>query len=264
MPRNDLAMGPAVLAACCAICLAGSSGAMAGDTFTSGTGTANQYAIERFPEKPDTTKRMVVVLVHGTDGLRKFGGQLRSFAKDLAGRGYLVVLPNYFGKDDNAEKNGTPVEEVQRLSDAIKWAVGQPDVDKGHIGLVGYSLGAALALRYAETNPPSAVQVIVDNYGPTDATDTRMSTTLGLTWKIVEDAPKLPPTLILHNRKDEIVKIRVHSDPLAAALRKAKVESDFISYDDGDPEVGFHPFLPGSKADMDSKEKMIDWLKKHL
>ena len=173
------------------------------------------------------------------------------------------MLPNYFGKDDNAGKNGSPDEEVQRLSDAIKWAVGQPDVDKGHTGLIGYSLGAALALRYAETNP-SAVRAIVDNYGPTDAMDPRMSTTLGLTWKIVEDASKLPPTLILHNRKDKIVDIHVHSEPLIAALRKAKVESDFIPYDDGDPEVGFHPFLPGSKADADSKGKMIDWLKKHL
>jgi hypothetical protein len=47
-------------------------------------------------------------------------------------------------------------------------------------------------------------------------------------------------------------------------LRKAKVESNFISYDDGDPAVGFHPFLPGSMADTDSKAKTIDWLKKHL
>lgn len=263
MQRNHLAMESAVLAACCAICLAGSSGAMAGDTFTSGTGTNNKYAIERFPEKPDTTKRKVVVLVHGTDGLRKFGGELRSIAKDLAGRGYLVVLPNYFGTDDNAEKNGSPDEEVQRLSDAIKWAAGQTDVETGHIGLVGYSLGAALSLRYAETNP-MAIRVIVDHYGPTDPRDPMMSTTLDPKWKIVDDAAKLPPTLILHNRKDMIVKMRLHSEPLIEALRKAKVKSDFIPYDDGDPEVAFHPFLPGSKADMESKGKMIDWLKHHL
>jgi len=78
---------------------------------------------KRFPEKPDspTHKRKVVVMVHGTDGLQNFGGELRSFAKDLASRGYLAVLPNYFGKSDAATKTGTPNEQVNRLSDAIKW-----------------------------------------------------------------------------------------------------------------------------------------------
>jgi dienelactone hydrolase len=248
-----------ILAAYCSICFY-TSGARAGETFTSGM---VQYAIERFPEKPDSTKRKVVVLIHGTDGLQNFGGQLRSFAKDLAGRGYLAVLPNYFGKTDAAMKNGSPNEQVDRLTDAIKWAADLPDADKGHIGLVGYSLGAALALRYAETHPAS-VRLIVDSYGPTDAKDERMSTTLDPTWDIVADAPKLPPTLILHNKKDKIVDIHVHSDPLIAALRKAKIESDFIAYDDGDPHVGFHPFLPGSDADKESKKKTIEWLMKYL
>ena len=260
MPRNYQALRCVVLAVACAICLGRSPGAMAGATFRSGT---DDYAIERFPAKADTTKRKVVVLVHGTDGLQRFGGQLRSFAASLAALGYLVALPNYFGKDDTAQKNGSPDQEVQRLADAIKWAAGQPDADRGHVGLIGYSLGSALALRYSEMNP-TTVQVVVDNYGPTDSSDPRMSTTLGSTWKIVEDAPKLPPTLILHNQKDLIVDIHVHSEPLIAALRKAKVESDFISYDDGDRAVAFHPFLPGSMADTDSKTKAIDWLKKHL
>jgi dienelactone hydrolase len=260
MPRNYRALRIVVLTGACAISLGRSPGAMAGATFRSGT---DDYAIERFPAKADTTKRKVVLLVHGTDGLREFGGQLRTFAASLAALGYLVALPNYFGKDDNAQKNGSPDEEVQRLADAIEWASGQSDADNAHVGLIGYSLGAALALRYAEMNPMT-VQVVVDNYGPTDSTDARMSTTLGPMWKIVDDAPKLPPTLILHNQKDLIVDIHVHSDTLIAALRKAKVESDFISYDDGDPAVGFHPFLAGSKADTDSQAKTIDWIKKHL
>ena len=64
-------------------------------------------------------------------------------------------------------KSGTPDEEVQRLADAIDWATGQPDAVKGPIGLVGYSLGSALSLRYAEINPKK-ITAIVDNYGPTD------------------------------------------------------------------------------------------------
>lgn len=212
MPRLDRALrSTAILAAYCSIYFS-SSGAKAGETFTSGM---VQYAVERFPEKPNSKMLKVVVMVHGTDGLQNFGGQFRRFAKDLASRGYLVVLPNYFGKQDDAKKNGSPDEQVNRLTDAIKWAADQPDADKGHIGLVGYSLGAALALRYAETHL-SAVRLIVDNYGPTDAKDERMSTTLDPAWDIVADAPKLPPTLILHNKKDRVVDIHVHSDPLIA------------------------------------------------
>lgn len=260
MPRFASTLrSTAILAAYCSI-FASSAGAEAGEKFTSGM---VDYAIERFPEKPDSKMRKVVVMVHGTDGLQNFGGELRSFAKDLASRGYLAILPNYFGNSNAAKKNGSPNEQVNRLTDAIKWAEDQPDADKGHIALVGYSLGAALALRYAETHL-SAVRLIVDNYGPTDSKDENMSTTLDPAWDIVADAPKLPPTLILHNKKDKVVDIHVHSDPLIAALRKAKIESDFISYDDGDPEVGFHPFLPGSDADKESKKKTIEWLTKYL
>jgi dienelactone hydrolase len=197
MPRSYRALRLVVLAGTCAICLGRSPGAMAGDAFRCGM---DDYAIEHFPAKADTTKRKFVVLVHGTDGLREFGDQLRTFAASLAALGYLVALPNNFGKDDNAQRNGSPDEEVQRLVDSINWAAGQPDADKGHVGLIGYSLGSALALRYTEMNPLT-VQMVVDNCGPTDSTDPRMSTTLGPMWKIVEDAPKLPPILILHNQK---------------------------------------------------------------
>jgi dienelactone hydrolase len=247
----------AVVAACCSSVLSAGV-AKAGDTFTSG---GDKLAIERFPDKPDATMRKVVILVHGTDGLKNFGSQLRKFAKVLAGKGYLAVLPNYFGPVDTAPKNGTPDEEVQRLADAIDWATGQPDAVKGPIGLVGYSLGSALSLRYAEINPKK-ITAIVDNYGPTDQTDPMMSTTLSSGWRIVDDAAKLPPTLVLHNKKDKIVDIKRHSVPLVAALRKAMIKCDFKDYDDGDPELFFHPFLEGGKDDKDSQDRTIDWLDK--
>jgi dienelactone hydrolase len=249
----------AVVAACCSSVLSAGVAKAAG-TFTSG---GDKYAIERFPDKPDTTMRKVVVLVHGTDGLANFGGQLRAFAKVLAGKGYLAVLPNYFGTVDTAPKSGTPDEEVQRLSDAIDWATGQPDAVKGRIGLVGYSLGSALSLRYAEINPMK-ITALVDNYGPTDQTDPRMMGTLSDKWRIVDDAAKLPPTLVLHNKKDEIVVMNRHSVPLVAALRKAMIRCDFKDYDDGDPKLFFHPFLAGGKEDMDSQDKTVDWLDKNL
>ena len=116
---------------------------------------------------------------------------------------------------------------------------------------------------YAETNP-AKVTVVVDNYGPTDATDPKMSMTLSPCWNIVAGASKLPPTLIQHNEKDMIVDMHKHSDPLIAALRKTKVDSKFIPYDDSDEALGFHPFLPGSKADRDSKDETIKWLAKHI
>jgi dienelactone hydrolase len=251
-------IGP--LAGLFALCLAGRTASAQGTfTFMSGGDT---FSIERFPAAPDAKKRPVVVLVHGTDGLAHFGGQLRGFARDLAGLGYLAVLPNYFGTKDDAEKNGFPDDQLRRLTDAVVWAVGQADADPGRTALVGYSLGAALSLMYAETNP-SKVKAVVDHYGPTDAKDPRMSTTLSPAWDIVGGSDKLPPTLILHNRKDQIVPIR-HSEDLAAAPRKAGVDRQFIPFDDGDPDVGFHPFLPNSPADTQAKAKAVEWLRKHL
>jgi dienelactone hydrolase len=234
---------------------------MAGHKYTSG---GADYAIERFPEKPDIKPRKVVVLVHGTDGLKDFGPRLRAFARVLEKHGYLVVLPNYFGLSDSAPKSGTPDEEVQRLSDAIDWATtSQSDADKAHVGLVGYSLGAALSLVYAEENP-GKIKALVDNYGPTDPKAPRMEGTLAMGWTIVKDCAKLPPTLILHNRNDEIVPMKQHSVPLIEALRKTSVKCDFEDYPGGDPKYGFHPFLDGSTEDQNSKQKTIDWLDANL
>lgn len=241
-------------------CIVDPSPARAGETFSSG---GDSFAIERFPAKAGATPRKVVVLVHGTDGLKLFGGRFRDFARELESKGFLVVLPNYFGLDDNAPKSGTPEEEVQRLADAITWAAGQADADKAHVGLVGFSLGSALSLVYAERNP-GAIRALVDNYGPTDPKAPRMSGTLDPRWTIVRDCAKLPPTLILHNRQDEIVPMDQHSVPLIDALRKTPVKCDFQPYPGGDLRYGYHPFVDGSTEDRDSKKRTIDWLTTHL
>lgn len=247
----------AVISSCWSL---GHSSATAGEKYTSG---GADYAIERFPEMPDTRPRKIIVLVHGTDGLKVFGPRLRAFARVLEKRGYLVVLPNYFGTSDSDPKSGTPDEEAQRLSDAIDWATSQTDADKSRVGLVGYSLGAALSLVHAERNP-GKIKALVDNYGPTDPTDPRMAGTLAIGWTIVKDCGKLPPTLILHNRADEIVPMTRHSIPLIDALRRTSVQCDFQDYPGGDRNYAFHPFEDGSPQDQNSRQKTIDWLDANL
>lgn len=222
----------------------------------------NDYAMERFPAKPDGTKRPVVVLVHGIDGLARFGPQMRDFADELAGKGYLVMLPNYFGTTNNAPQNGMPEDLLERLAAAVDLACDDADADKARVALVGYSLGAALSLIYAETNP-ARIKAVVDNYGPTDPKAPRMSGVLSAAWDILGGAAKLPPTLILHNEMDEIVTIS-HSEKLDAAPRKTGTARQLIRLKDGDPMIGFHPCLKDHPEDKRAKRETIAWLVKYL
>lgn len=90
-----------------------------------------------------------------------------------------------------------------------------------------------------------------------------MNTTLSDKWRFVGDAAKLPPILILHNKRDQIVDVNRHSVTLSAALRKAMIKHDFKDYD-GSPAWAFHLFLAGGKDELDSQARTVDGLDKNL
>src|SRR3954453_3894988 len=59
------------------------------------------FAIVRRPEIAGTTKRPVVVMLHGVDGLSEFSRpQIIGFAEEVAGAGYAVFVATYFGATD--------------------------------------------------------------------------------------------------------------------------------------------------------------------
>jgi carboxymethylenebutenolidase len=141
-----------------------------------------------------------VLLLHGSDGLQPpYGADIASFADALAARGIATAIPHYL------EATGTPpgagvFAEIERLrptwrqvcSDALAVLAVDPRFDPAHLGLLGFSLGANLALSLA-MDPPSAAQprCVVDFFGPTQGLESRWAT--------------LPPVLIVHGCDDTLV-----------------------------------------------------------
>ena len=92
-------------------------------------------------------KHPVVLLIHGNFGLgTPYGNQIHGFAKDLAGRGYLTVVPQYY-HDDNPRPDDT-VPYVQTLADAITTLAGRSGADLDRLGLIGFSLGKRGFIRF--------------------------------------------------------------------------------------------------------------------
>jgi dienelactone hydrolase len=223
----------------------------------------HKYEIDRYAEKNASAKRPVVVVFHGVDGTAgESGTEIRKFAEQIAGEGFLVFVPHYFDAADGADT--LPLDQLfdlrvprvgsypARISAAVDYAQKQPDGDSGRLGLVGLSLGGGLAVDYAESVPPGTVNALVDYFGYIPDS------------KIYINAGLLPPTLILHNNADEIVKIIESSQLLLDSLDKTAVIHDHRFYDDANPARRNHPFLPGGLADVDSRSRSVAWLKTYL
>ncbi len=221
------------------------------------------YGIDRYVRSGAAVQRPVVVMVHGIDGLSgASGAEIRSFAEQVALEGYLVLVPHYFDTHDGADS--APLEQLvalraaridhyrPRIAAAVALAMADSEADQRGIGLVGYSLGGGLAIDHAETAIPGKVKVLVDFFG--HIFSSALLANVGL----------LPPTLILHNRTDGIVKLAESSQPLVDALQKRGVTHQHTFYNDVNPTRGNHPFLPGGHADTDSRSKSVAWLKAHL
>src|SRR5262245_8197026 len=90
-----------------------------------------KYGVETFSPKPGGGKHPVVLIVHGSAGLRApFGGQFRELAGRLADEGFLVAIPSYFADGDPAEaaRKG-PEVHLQTLTDAVEYALKLPGAD---------------------------------------------------------------------------------------------------------------------------------------
>jgi dienelactone hydrolase len=84
-----------------------------------------------------------VIVLHGCSGPKDFQ---TTWAKRLVGWGYVAIVPDSFGprgQKSICEKT-TLIPPAVRVSDAIgtaKYLAAQPFVDKGRIGVVGFSHG---------------------------------------------------------------------------------------------------------------------------
>lgn len=215
------------------------------------TSSGKSIVIERFdPEIKGS--HAAVLLVHGSGG--PDGGWRKSnLIEALTEAGYSVFAPHYFdgagiwSPSDHVEKF---FAYIRTLNDATRYLAGQPGVRAGGIGVVGFSLGGYLVLGLAEeefSHPPPEgappIKAVVEMYGGMpDFAASRLTT--------------MPPVLILHGEKDQVVPVSQAHD-LAALLDKKKLPYEMKIY--SNQEHGF------SGADLkDANGRTAAFLKAHL
>jgi acetyl esterase/lipase len=184
------------------------------DVEYSGVGGRQTMDIVR-PRDASTTPRPAVLLVHG-GGFR--GGNKESYiplAVKLAQRGYVAATINY----RLAPRNQYPaaVEDSKAAVRFLRANAAKYGLDAAHIGALGGSAGGHLVLMLGLTagvpefegsgpnrDQSSAVQCVVDEYGPTDFTQSYS--------KSVDAAEVLPKFLGGDLDHDRLVHMR--SSPL--------------------------------------------------
>ncbi|MGO4524563.1 dienelactone hydrolase family protein [Microvirga sp. 2MCAF35] len=201
-------------------------------------------AVETF-QAAGSSPRPAVLMLHGADGL-SYNTQYREGARNVAAAGYQVHLVHYL--DRTGEKRasfGTLFQNfmpwMSTVQDALSFASDQPNADSRRIGIVGISLGAALSLAVASTDP--RVKALVNYFGP-------------LPQGAIATTSKLPPTLVLHGSADPIVPV-ANAYAVEALLRQQDVPHEIKVY----PGQG-HGFR--GKAEDDASARSLAFLQRYL
>jgi dienelactone hydrolase len=124
----------------------------------------------------------LVVLAYGTDGFTDdlngpWKTMIRGYAEDLAGMGFLAMIPDYFKQTGTAPGEPAMLVMAQALpvwASAITATVAHAktlsQVNPTRIGLLGFSLGGHLCLRVRAAAAPKALvsffAPIFDGIGP--------------------------------------------------------------------------------------------------
>jgi dienelactone hydrolase len=185
-----------------------------------------------------------VIGLHGSGGGHASMGDPASL---LAERGFAVYVLHYFDRTGTAEIDGLqtiflhfPVW-MKTLWDAVSFAAGQPQVDPERIGLLGFSLGAYLALSGAAID--SRIRAVVEFYG-------------GMPKEMKLFTRRLCPVLILHGEQDKTVPVE-EAYHLQQILEKKQIAYEIQIY----PGVG-HGF--SGETWRDAGLRTVAFLEKYL
>jgi carboxymethylenebutenolidase len=165
----------------------------------------------------------------------------------LAGQGFAVYVLHYFDRTGTVEIDGLqtifrhfPVW-MKTLWDAVSFVARQPQVDPERIGLLGFSLGAYLALSASAID--ARVQAVVEFFG-------------GMPKEMRFFTRRLCPVLILHGDQDKTVPVE-EAYHLQQILEKKQIPYEMQIY----PGVG-HGF--SGKTWGDARLRTLAFLEKHL
>jgi carboxymethylenebutenolidase len=238
-------------------------------TFDSGGKPIQVY---RF-EPAGAGKCPAVILLHGADGPRRNKQLYHGAARRLAARGYRVLFVHYFDRTGGGAKgaeglgdqfkrclDGTATREQAAASrarfrewtaavrDAVTYARTLRGVDAERVGLVGFSLGAYLALSVA-ADERLRVAAVVEFFG-------------GLLREARAGLKGLPPVLGFHGDRDQTVPVQEAED-LRRLLADRGLSGEVRIYEG----VG-HVFQKDGRfqlgAALDAERRAVAFLEKHL
>jgi carboxymethylenebutenolidase len=183
-------------------------------------------------------------------GLHGSGGGHASMAAPaslLAEQGFAVYVLHYFDRTGTTEIDSLqtifrhfPVW-MKTLWDAVSFVSGQPQVDPERIGLLGFSLGAYLALSASAID--SRIQAVVEFFG-------------GMPKEMKFFTRRLCPVLILHGEQDKTVPVE-EAYHLQQTLEKKQIACEMQIY----PGVG-HGF--SGEVWRDAGLRTLTFLRKYL
>ncbi len=228
-----------------------------------GTGNGAPLLLDLYT--PENPKGPVPGLLLFYGGSWKGGAkdQLRVYAQHFAKNGYVVATPQYRLKEAGRWPNS-----VQDAKCAVRWMrahAAENGVDPERIGVMGNSAGGYLALMVGYTSgmkefegdgscpeQSSAVQAVVDIYGPADFTEPvrrdHPAITAYMDGRYEQDparfekaspiryvTEKTPPTCVIHGTVDQLVPVH-QSDWLVEKLKEKGVPH-YYSRIDGWPHA---------------------------
>jgi dienelactone hydrolase len=178
-----------------------------------------KVVVERFaPGAPGSYPAILVL--HGAGGPGDDPrSMLRERARELARAGYVALIPHFFDRTgtrfNNPYRNRDYFQVwMETVRDTVTYAATLPSVDRRRIGLLGFSLGAYVALSEAMFD--NRVAAVVEYSG-------------GLFGELADQLEGMPPTLIVHGDSDRIVPV-VEARRLAALFEARRVRYEIAIY----------------------------------
>jgi carboxymethylenebutenolidase len=197
-----------------------------------------------------------VIMLHGAVPRGAGNERFAAMCRDLAASGYRAIFVEYYSQAGPARPGEQPVTGLgfaawvnqnfpiwmREIADAVQALASDPAVEPDRIAVMGFSLGAFLALA-AGAQEGGRLAAIIDYHG-------------GMNRSYIALAVNMPPTLILHGGADSTVPVRYAQEVDAILIRYGRPHETVIY-----PGAG-HGFAGADE--VDSWHRTLDFLRRYL